>query len=122
MNSYTVPPLMHGERKHRQRWFFEEIGEFMDALCKYTRGRVPAGHVAEEIADVQIMLEQMTVLFEVESRVQEYREYKLARLAERLQKAESGGVYADGGAAQPLAMPGHKRGRQAWCKVSIPGN
>ena len=85
---------------------FEEIGEFMDALCKYTRGRVPAGHVAEEIADVQIMLEQMTVLFEVESRVQEYREYKLARLAERLQKAESGGVYADGGAAQPLAMPG----------------
>jgi len=63
---------------------FEEIAELQDALCKTARGRDNPYHIAEEIADVQIMLGQMAVLFGIESTVEEYREQKLARLAKRL--------------------------------------
>lgn len=67
---------------------FEEIAEFQEAICKCGRGRDTAEHVAEEIADVQIMLEQMAVLYGVENAVADYREIKLARLASRVEKAE----------------------------------
>lgn len=67
---------------------FEEIAEFQEAICKCGRGRDTAEHVAEEIADVQIMLEQMAVLYGVENAVADYREIKLTRLASRVEKAE----------------------------------
>ena len=38
---------------------FEEMAELQKELCKHARGKHNRSAVAEEIADVQIMLEQM---------------------------------------------------------------
>lgn len=45
---------------------FEEMAELQDVLCKFLRGRVDGdtlANIAEEIADVGIMLDQMAIEF-----------------------------------------------------------
>ena len=41
-------------------------------------------NIFEEMADVEIMLEQCKMMFECETEVQDWKEKKIARLAERL--------------------------------------
>lgn len=68
---------------------FEEMAELQDVLCKFLRGRVDGdtlANIAEEIADVGIMLDQMAIEFEVEDAVAEQRAYKVRRLRERIEK------------------------------------
>ncbi len=62
----------------------EEVAELEDALMKYERGRCELEHVAEEIADATIMLEQARIMYDVNERVSEIMTEKCARLAERL--------------------------------------
>lgn len=66
------------------RMVFEEMAELQKELCKNSRGQDNWRHIAEEIADVEIMLEQMMVLHDCESLVDRYKRYKLDRLEERL--------------------------------------
>lgn len=54
-------------------------------LCKCLRGETNIGHIAEEIADVEIMLGQMKLLFDIEEMVESYKRHKLARLGERIE-------------------------------------
>lgn len=63
---------------------FEEMAELQKELCKNARGKDNRGSIAEEIADVQIMLEQMTVLHDCRAMVRTYKTAKLNRLKERL--------------------------------------
>lgn len=63
---------------------FEEMAELQKELSKYLRGRENTTEIAEEIADVEIMLEQMKVLFGIEDIVKDYKNQKLRRLEERL--------------------------------------
>lgn len=63
---------------------FEEMAELQKELCKCARGKQNKDEIAEEIADVQIMLEQMMVLHECETEVAQYKFEKLKRLAARL--------------------------------------
>ena len=76
----------------------EEAGELVQALAKlagdpgapcpdYNR-RVD--HVAEEIADVRIILEQICMIFDIEGRAGQWRYEKLMRLKERLDLADKG--------------------------------
>ena len=67
---------------------FEEVGEFLDAFCKARTGRDKVTHLAEEIADVRIMLDQMVVLFGCEDEVERQRRYKLRRLEQKIEKAK----------------------------------
>lgn len=70
---------------------FEEMAELQDVLCKFLRGRVDAStsaHIAEEIADVEIMLRQMVILFDCSFTVDKFRRYNLERLAERIKEAK----------------------------------
>lgn len=70
---------------------FEEMAELQDVLCKFLRGRVDEDthtHIAEEIADVEIMLQQMVMLFDCAGQVETFRRYKLERLAERIKEAK----------------------------------
>lgn len=62
----------------------EEMAELQKAICKWQEGEDSTEHIAEEIADVRIMLDQMAMLFDVERQETEWREMKLQRLAERL--------------------------------------
>lgn len=63
---------------------FEEMSELQKELCKYLRGRGSFEHIAEEIADVEIMLEQMKMLFCCADEVRDVRRRKVERLKERL--------------------------------------
>ena len=62
----------------------EECAELTKALCKISRGG-SADDVIEEIADVQIMLEQMKIIFGEEN-VRHAEEKKLQRLEFRLNR------------------------------------
>ena len=68
----------------------EEMSELQKELCKYRRGRANYDHIAEELADVSIMLDQMKLLFQCGGAVQAWRLEKVRRLAERIAAEESG--------------------------------
>ena len=68
---------------------FEEMAELQKELCKWLRGNTDAEEryrIAEEIADVEIMLAQMKLLFDNRGLVLSYRREKTARLAGRIEK------------------------------------
>ncbi len=64
----------------------EELSELQKELCKSLRSGADRPHIAEEIADVQIMLEQMMMLHDCRDAVDEWRRRKLERLEQRLPK------------------------------------
>lgn len=63
---------------------FEETAELQKELCKSMRGADNHDHIAEEIADVLIMLDQMMLLYDCEGQVEGYKAEKLDRLKARL--------------------------------------
>lgn len=65
---------------------FEEMSELQKALCKHARGKDNRENIAEEIADVLIMLDQMMLLYSCKESVKRYRDEKIKRLAERLKE------------------------------------
>lgn len=72
---------------------FEEMSELQKELCKFLRGKNDVktiANIAEEIADVEIMLDQMILLFDISDYVAGFRESKVFRLAARLRRAENG--------------------------------
>lgn len=82
----------------------EELSELLQAICKIKR-REPDEclnedyliNLAEEMADVEIILAELKLLFDNEDNVKEWKNYKLDRLEKRL-KEKSGfeimsGVY-----------------------------
>lgn len=64
---------------------FEEMSELQKELCKYLRGKYALENISEEIADVEIMLEQMKMLFCCADDVRDVRRKKVERLKERLE-------------------------------------
>lgn len=63
----------------------EEIGELLSAIGHYRRGRDTASDVLSEIADVRIMLEQLTeIIGYTEMEVDAEMDRKLKRLAGRV--------------------------------------
>lgn len=65
---------------------FEEMAELQDSICKFVAQRGNVDHIAEEIADVQIMLNQMIILHDCADKVQEYRKQKVDRLKRRIEE------------------------------------
>ena len=69
-----------------QIWMaIEEMSELGNALAKYRRGRVTREDVCEEIADVAIMMIQLSKIFGPDN-VSDYLKSKLDRLNKRLAK------------------------------------
>ena len=76
----------------------EECSELIKAIIKL-RFAKPKGvehdiicdAIAEEMADVEIMLHQMQMIFHNFDKVKEYREKKLERLERRLRDGNNGG-------------------------------
>lgn len=60
----------------------EECSELIQAICHKHRGR--EHNIAEEIADVEIMLEQLKIINNCGETVEEIRKQKIARLYDRL--------------------------------------
>lgn len=63
---------------------FEEMAELQKELCKSFRGKENRVEIAEEIADVEIMLGQMKLYYGIEGGVERHKKLKLQRLEERL--------------------------------------
>jgi NTP pyrophosphatase (non-canonical NTP hydrolase) len=63
----------------------EECGELVVALSHIRRDRIPVSKLADEIADVAIMLEQLQILYGCHELVTDKVQHKLARLAERVE-------------------------------------
>ena len=59
---------------------FEEMGELMQAISKYDRGVWDLESLAEEIADVSIMMEQLCVLYNIRDLVHRKQNSKLFAL------------------------------------------
>lgn len=62
----------------------EECSELIKELSKAIRGKANGVHIAEEIADVEIMLEQVKLHFSISTVVEGIKEEKLTRLEKRL--------------------------------------
>lgn len=72
----------------------EEMSELTHSLCKLFRTTgdpVPISAVADECADVMIMLEQLRLILEINDAVCERMDYKIERLAARLGMEIPGG-------------------------------
>ena len=65
---------------------FEEFSELEKELCKFLRGKKDEAHIAEEIADCEIMIEQMKQFLSLGGRVEAWKAIKLARLETRLKE------------------------------------
>lgn len=76
----------------------EELSELSQALCKsivrlnYTKGKTSleddlksVDNIFEEIADVEIMLEQCKIMFQCDKEVNKWKQKKIERLERRLE-------------------------------------
>lgn len=64
----------------------EEMAELQKELCKHARGANNTEHIAEEIADVRITLDQMAILHDCAGLAANYKTAKLQRLLDRLKE------------------------------------
>ena len=64
----------------------EEFSEVSKELCKILRGSGDMEHLAEEIADAIIMLEQLRYFFGLDEKVCKYMDQKIERLDDALSK------------------------------------
>ena len=62
----------------------EELSELAKEVCKIKRNIGNIDHLAEEVADVEIMCEQLRYIFSIDTEVDTWKESKLTRLANRL--------------------------------------
>ena len=77
--------VRHFGKQHQIQKAIEELNELSVALAKYSN--LPCGDyirsVTEEMADVEIMLEQLKVIFNNKNMVMRVRDYKLKRTLKR---------------------------------------
>lgn len=66
----------------------EELSELIKELSKLLRGIGSIDHIAEEIADVEIMLAQMIMFYNIQNSVEKWKSYKLNRLEKRLEQGK----------------------------------
>lgn len=67
---------------------YEEMAELQKELCKNWRGRDNIEQIAEEVADVLIVLGQLEIIYSIQQRVSQHKAAKLARLRARIEVAE----------------------------------
>ena len=84
--------IMHYGEDLQQIVAMEEMAELTQQISKMLRGKGDLGHLAEEIADVQIMLDQLVMIYGCSLEVGAKRGEKLARLRERICNADPGKV------------------------------
>lgn len=68
----------------------EELSECQKEICKVLRGKGDMSHLAEEVADATIMLEQLRLIFDINDAVCEEMDIKAQRLRHRITAVTSG--------------------------------
>lgn len=69
----------------------EEAEEMMDAAIEYRDDptQKTMEHFAEEIADVQVMIDQLTLLLDIKTLVWHAQDYKIGRQLDRIKREAS---------------------------------
>lgn len=73
---------------HQIRKLVEEMAELLAAIFKHLDDRDTVDHIAEEIADVFIMLQQMSIIFGCGDAVSNWYQAKLERLAGNVEQKQ----------------------------------
>jgi len=76
--------------EHQQKKLLEEMAELQKEICKHWDGAPNLAQIADEMADVEIMLDQMKLIFHNSGLVHQRREYKVERLLDRITKGVEG--------------------------------
>ena len=64
----------------------EELSEAQKEICKFLRGQGDKEHLAEELADAQIMIMQMEMAFGLTGIIGNWIDKKAQRLSDRLER------------------------------------
>jgi NTP pyrophosphatase (non-canonical NTP hydrolase) len=64
--------------------FYEELGEFLTEFGRLLGGADNKDNVAEELADLTIMLEQLRQICDINEEVCDHMDYKIVRLRGRI--------------------------------------
>lgn len=64
----------------------EEMSEVIKEITKMLRGELDREHMAEEIADATIMLEQLRQMLNINDSVESWMDYKVAALKRKVEK------------------------------------
>lgn len=83
VKTYTNALIAYGEETQMIKCL-EELAECQQAICKILIGGEDFDHLAEEIADATIMLEQMRLMFNINDAVCVYMDAKMQRLDDKL--------------------------------------
>lgn len=67
----------------------EELSEVQKEICKALRGGASVYHLAEEVADATIMLEQVRQIFGINDEVCRAMDAKVLRLQQRIENAQA---------------------------------
>jgi hypothetical protein len=94
--TYTNALIANGDRA-QMIVAVEELAECQQAICKILRGGEDFRHLAEEIADATIMLEQVRLMFNINEQVCEFMDRKVQRLDDRLKENMCAGRYPGAG-------------------------
>ena len=91
--TYTNAMLAFGEQ-NQMIVAIEELSECQKEICKILRGGEDYRHLAEEVADATIVLEQISLMFNINDCVCNFMDEKIKRLDSRL-KGTSDNVKSD---------------------------
>ena len=69
---------------HQMIMAMEEMSELTKEICKGLRGMGDIDHIAEEIADVRITVDQLCMMYDIWNEVADYETIKLHRLEENM--------------------------------------
>ena len=72
----------------QMKMVLEEMSELQKEICKLWRGKDNRDAIAEEVADVEIMLDQLKLMLDIPYQVEQHRQNKLQRLQESLEEKE----------------------------------
>lgn len=81
-----------GGYAHQKQKTIEELAELEQALARDLQGEGDRANIAEEIADVVIMLGQMILIYGLHAEVPEIAQRKLQRTLERIDREQEGEV------------------------------
>ena len=73
-------------KEQQTMMFIEECGELFQAISKHRRGFGSKDNIIEEIADVEIMLEQIKHIFKCHGEVNKWKNKKIVRLCHRVEE------------------------------------
>ena len=93
MNDLEIYRTLHNAidtygSENQLKMVIEEMAELQKEICKFWRGKDNKDQIAEEVADLEIMLAQLKMIFGIEADTTAYKVAKMKRLSERLRSQQ----------------------------------